>query len=235
MDLWTIFVLAQLRLSKRLSYGELHTQANYNQLVRQVMGVAMEESFGKEEIPCQTIHDNVSLLDDETVKAINEVVVSFGHGEVFKKKETEPLRVKTDSFVVESNVHFPTDYSLLWDCARKCLDTIDWFIVKYPTEMLGWRKTKYWLSILKTQMRKVGKAGSSGGKNRAERLKKEASEYSGQSKSLSEKLFPCLPTLPIKDVKDLASVILLEQYLLLLNKPVDLVDQASSERRNDSA
>jgi hypothetical protein len=225
MDLWTIFVLAQLRLSKRLSYGELHTQANYNQLVRQVMGIEMEESFGFEEVPYQTIYDNVSLLDDETVREINEVVVSFGHGEVFKKKETEPLRVKTDSFVVESNVHFPTDYNLLWDCVRKCLDTIDWFTVKYQTEIPGWRKTKYWRKTLKTQMRKVGKANSSGGKNKAERLKKEASEYISQSKSLSEKLLLCIPTLPIRDVKDLASVISLEQYLLFLNKHIDLVER----------
>jgi hypothetical protein len=86
MDLWTVFVLAQLRLSKRLSYGELHPQANDNKLLRQVMGIEMEESFGKEEIPCQTIYDNVFLIDDETVKAIDEVTVSFGHGEVFKKK-----------------------------------------------------------------------------------------------------------------------------------------------------
>jgi hypothetical protein len=218
MELWPIFVLAQLRLSKHLSYGELHTVANYNTLIRQVMGIETEESFGKEEIPYQTIYDNVSLLDDETVKKINEVVVSFGHGEVFKKKETEALRVKTDSFVVESNVHFPTDYSLLWDCARKSLDTINWFTAKYPTEMQGWRKTKYWRKTLKSLMRRVGKANSSGGKNKAARLKKEVSEYLAQSKSLYEKLFLCIPNLPIKEVKDLASAILLEQYLLFLNK-----------------
>jgi hypothetical protein len=31
----------------------------------------------------------------------------------------EPLHLKSDSFVVESNVHFPTDYNLLWGSARK--------------------------------------------------------------------------------------------------------------------
>jgi hypothetical protein len=161
----------------------------------------------------------------KTVKEINKVVVSFGHNEVFKKKETEALRVKTDSFVVESNVHFPTDYNLLWDCARKCLDKMNWFTVKYPTEMQGWRKTKYWGRTLKAQMRKVGNANSWGGKNKAERLKTEAGKYICQAKSLSEKLMLCIPTLPIKDVKDLASAILLEQYLLYLNKHIDLVDR----------
>jgi hypothetical protein len=39
MDLWEIFVPAQIRLAKRLSDGELHTQANYNKPIRQVMGI----------------------------------------------------------------------------------------------------------------------------------------------------------------------------------------------------
>ena len=42
-----------------------------------------------------------------------------------KKKETEAPALKTGSFVLESNVHFPADYSLLRDCARKCPDMID--------------------------------------------------------------------------------------------------------------
>ncbi len=51
--------------------------------------------------------------------------------------------VKTDSFVVESNVHFPTDYNLLWDCSRKALEVIDWFKKKY-SELEGWRKSYDW-------------------------------------------------------------------------------------------
>jgi hypothetical protein len=48
MELWALFVLAQIRLSKGLNCDELHTQANYNKLVRQVMGV--ERLLGFEEI-----------------------------------------------------------------------------------------------------------------------------------------------------------------------------------------
>ncbi len=60
-----------------------------------------------------------------------------------KKKEAASLGLKTDSFVVESNVHFPTDYNLLWDCARKCLDTADKFLNKYEG-IPGWRKLNHW-------------------------------------------------------------------------------------------
>jgi hypothetical protein len=86
MSLWEIFVLAQIRLSKQLSYDELETQANYNSLLRQVMGVARAPGIEEKTFPYQTIVDNVSLLDDNTLRDINEVIVSFGHSEVFKKK-----------------------------------------------------------------------------------------------------------------------------------------------------
>jgi hypothetical protein len=46
MDLWEIFVPAQIRLAKRLSYVELHTQANYNKPVRQVMGIEAKRKIG---------------------------------------------------------------------------------------------------------------------------------------------------------------------------------------------
>jgi hypothetical protein len=59
MDLWTMFVLAQIRLSKQLSYDELHTHANYNKLVRQVTGVERESGFAVTTFPYQTIVDNV--------------------------------------------------------------------------------------------------------------------------------------------------------------------------------
>ncbi|MEJ7684789.1 MAG: hypothetical protein WKG06_44485 [Segetibacter sp.] len=41
------------------------------------------------------------------------------------KKEDEALKLKTDSYAVETNVHFPTDLNLLWDSLRKCLDMIE--------------------------------------------------------------------------------------------------------------
>ncbi|GHT69849.1 hypothetical protein AGMMS50239_37310 [Bacteroidia bacterium] len=91
-------MLAQIRLSKQLSYDELHTQANYNTLVRQVMGVEREPGFEKILFPYQTLVDNVCLLDDATLKQINDVIVSFGHGAVFKK-----LRGRHSA--IESNIH----------------------------------------------------------------------------------------------------------------------------------
>ena len=142
MDLWQIFVLSQVRLCQNISYDDLHHIANNDHLIRQIMGIEKGFGYDRQEIEYQNIIDNVSLLDDNTVRELNRVIVEFGH-EVFKKKETAALCLKTDSFVVKSNVHFPTDYNLLWDSARKCLDMVGKFLKKYP-KVPGWRKIRNW-------------------------------------------------------------------------------------------
>lgn len=222
MPLWEIFVLAQVRLSKHLSYDELALQANYNRLLRQVMGVARVNGIEEETYPYQTIVDNVNLLDNETLKDINTVIVSFGEREVFKKKETEALHLKSDSFVLESNVHFPTDHNLLWDSARKSLDIIEEIEIKHGS-ILGWRKSKCWRRDLKSLERSLGKASSSGGKNKEIRVKEIAGSYIQKAVMLSDKIKQSLPLLPLSDEKDLKTIILLEYYHKLLDKHIDLV------------
>ena len=160
LDLWQIFVLSQVRLCQNVSYDELHFMANYNSLLRQIMGIETESSFNRQEISYQRIIDNVSLLDDETVRELNQVIVEFGHG-TFKKKEGEALQLKTDSFVVESNVHFPTDYNLLWDCARKSIDMVTKLQEKH--NLPGCPKLKNWPNDLKNKIRALGRASASGG------------------------------------------------------------------------
>ncbi len=34
------------------------------------------------------------------------------------------LEVKVDTYVLETDVHFPTDLNLLWDAGRKCVDLV---------------------------------------------------------------------------------------------------------------
>jgi hypothetical protein len=228
MDLWQLFVLSQVRLSGHMDYDQVHFEANNNRLIRQLMGLEVDPFCGFRaeivEFSRQTIVDNVSLLDDETMQQINSIIVSFGHGEVFKKKETEALHCKTDSFVVESNVHFPTDYNLLWDCIRKCLDMIIKFEIKYG-KLSGWRKLSNWRSELKAAMRAVGQASKSGGKNKEEKLKNAATAYIHKSKLFSLKVSETLPKLPIMDVSDLSVLLMLEHYFRLLNKHINLVDR----------
>jgi len=224
MNLWTIFVLGQVRQCMNYSYDVLQNQANNHRSLRQLLGLEFE--FGIEPLyfKYQNIYDNVKLLTDPMLHEINDVIVSFGHKEVFKKKEATPLRLKTDSFVVESNVHFPTDYGLLWDCLRKCLDMIGWFVEKYP-HLTGWRKIKNWRFELKSLMRSVGRISGSGGKNKEEKLRKATALYLEKSKLLLSKLFLERNNLPVNNIIELGRFCALDYYMQLLIKHIDLVDR----------
>lgn len=223
MDLWQIFVLSQVRLCLSTNYDDLHHIANNDHLIRQIMGV--EKGFGYEryEFEYQNIVDNVSLLDDETVRELNQVIVEFGH-EVFKKKEAAALFCKTDSFVVKSNVHFPTDYNLLWDCARKSLDMVGKFLKKYP-EVQGWRKICNWYSETKSQMRAVGKVCSSGGRGKEQRIKDAVRGYLSKARALQDKLERSREDLPTGDVIDVLIHLELDRYMELLDKHIDLLER----------
>lgn len=225
MDLWILFVLAQTRLCLNISYDELHRMANSDKMLRQIMGVEFEPYYFVEpiEFEYQNIVDNVSLLDDETVRQLNRVIVEMGHG-VFKKKEAEALRLKTDSFVIESNVHFPTDYNLLWDSGRKCMDIIGKFVDKYA-EITGWRKLAWWYRELKNAMRALGQVGKAGGKDKEVRLQKAATDYLDKALLFLTKLEKEKTNLPFNDAQDLALQIELEYYQSMLVKHIDLVER----------
>jgi IS5 family transposase len=223
MDLWQIFVLSQVRLCQNVSYDELHHIANYDSLIRQILGIESGFGYDKYKFGHQNIVDNVSLLDDKTVRELNQIIVEFGH-EVFKKKEEEALGFKTDSFVVESNVHFPTDYNLLWDSARKCLDMVGKFLEKYP-EVQGWRKMNDWYRQLKNSMRAVGKASSSGGKGKEQRVKRAVRYYLSKARALQDKLEASKETFPIRNITDILISLELDRYMDFLDKHIDLLER----------
>lgn len=222
MDLWQIFVLAQVRLCLGASYDRLHNLANNHFSLRFLMGVECEYGFKRIQFEYQNIYDNVSLLSDQLIGELNAIIIGFGHAEVFKKKEVAALHLKTDSFVVESNVHFPTDYNLLWDCVRKCLDTVLGFLDKYDN-IEGWRKIANWRQEAKGLMRELGKACSSGGKNKENRVKKASVKYLAKTRALMAKLTKDVPTLPLNDFGDLAAYYVLEHFMILMDKHIDLL------------
>lgn len=223
LSLWQIFVLAQCRLCLNISYDRLHYLVNHDQLLRHILGIRSSHHSNHITWEYQRIYDNVTLLSDEVIKKVNEVVVEFGH-EVFKKKETEALRLKTDSYVVQSNVHFPTDYRLLWDSARKCLDMIK-KLLKKNDDHQGWRKIKDWHNKMKSLSRALGKASSSGGKNKEERVKNATRSYLKKARSLYVKLEIERANIPLDDLTYLAIYTGLTHFMSLLIKHIDLVDR----------
>jgi len=66
----------------------------------------------------QTLKDNVSLFTEDVLDRVNTLVVKFGH-ETIGRKHEKGIDGSCDSFVVETDVHFPTDINLLFDALRK--------------------------------------------------------------------------------------------------------------------
>jgi hypothetical protein len=64
--------------------------ANNDLLLRKLLGIS--DTFGQESYTFehQNIYDNVSQLSEAMLVAINDVIVEFGHREVFKKKKPQP-------------------------------------------------------------------------------------------------------------------------------------------------
>ncbi|MEJ7587052.1 MAG: hypothetical protein WKI04_05775 [Ferruginibacter sp.] len=120
MDLWHILVLAVVRHACNVNWDTLESWSNYHELIRRVMGVHATAFIENDKIEFnyQSILDNVSLVDEALLQEINLLIVDAGH-KLVKKKEEEALKLKTDSYALETNVHFPTDLNLLWDSLRK--------------------------------------------------------------------------------------------------------------------
>ena len=115
MALWRILVLGVLKQGLGCDFDRLHDLANHHETVRAFLG---HGDFGdKTYYEYQTVLDNVCLLTPELLSEVGRLVVESGHT-VAKKKPGEPLRGRCDSFVVETDVHYPTDVSLLWDAMR---------------------------------------------------------------------------------------------------------------------
>jgi transposase, IS5 family len=226
MDLWQIFVLSQVRLCKNMSYDELHHWANNHKGLRQLLGVEFKEcgyTTKPKVFEYQYIYDNISLLNDNIVREINDVVLDFGYKKVFKKKETVALSLKSDSFVVESTVHFPTDYNLLWDGLRRCIVLLKRYLKQ--NQITGWRKINDWKCRLKGLMRELGKACGSGGKGKDERVQKAAETYIQFAQRFYDKLSADIKEFSMKTESDLDIICKITQFLHLVEKHIDLIDR----------
>lgn len=149
MTLWRIFVCGVVRLDLNIDYDRLQELVNQHNTLREMLGHSV---LDKEPYHYQTLKDNVSLLTVELLDKINQLVVTAGHV-VVKKKENEALRGRCDSFVVETDVHYPTDINLLYDAMRKVITlTARWC---ERQEVSDWRQYKYNVRHLKRLLRKA--------------------------------------------------------------------------------
>jgi transposase, IS5 family len=227
MDLWQILVLGVVRLGLDADWDRLEDLANHHTLIRQMLGVPATpwgedaKVFGH-----QTLRDNVALLDEELLQQINARIAAAGR-EVFAKKDGAPvaaLKVKVDTYVLETDVHFPTDLNLLWDAGRKCVDLIVKYRDRLGYALPGWRKAKQWRRQLKACERLASQIVYRGGPNKEARVKRAVREYLAVGRALSAKVQASLLDLCEQPV-DGPDWEALAYFHRMLDKHLDLVER----------
>jgi transposase, IS5 family len=147
MTLWSIFVCGVIRLDLNIDYDRLHELVNQHNTLRQMLGHSASDMTMYH---CQTLKDNLRLFTPELLDKINQIIVDSGHNLV-KKKADEALHGRCDSFVVETDVHYPTDITLLFDATRKVIELIAAFCA--DVKRTDWRQQAYNIRQLKRSLR----------------------------------------------------------------------------------
>jgi len=150
MDLWSIFVLGTLRLVCNWDYDKLQEIADNHITLRQMLGIGVFDCDKR--FPRQTLNDNIRWFTPEVLDKINQVVFEARN---IVTGNPVSIHARCDSFVVETDVHFPTDINLLWDAIRKTLSFMKNLSELYGVE--GWRQAKHLLRKLKKLYRKCQK------------------------------------------------------------------------------
>jgi hypothetical protein len=167
LSYWEILVLAAVRLGCDYNYDELQDLAENHRALRQVMGVGdwqNAETNGKR-FDWRRIEDNVNLLRPETVERINQAIIEEGHRLQPEAAET----VRGDSFVVETNTHYPTDSSLLLDGLRKVLSLTVRLTMIFG--LCGWRQHKHLYRKARKLAREIDRIAARKGNGYRERLR----------------------------------------------------------------
>ncbi len=94
----------------------------------------------------------MSLVTPALLQELNALLVREGHA-VAGKRLGGTLDGRVDSFVVETDVHYPTDVNLLWDAMRVLLTEVPACCGSHGVS--GWRQGRYWRSQVRQGYQRV--------------------------------------------------------------------------------
>ncbi|MCO8120352.1 ISNCY family transposase [Stieleria sp. TO1_6] len=153
MDDWHVVVLAAVRLGCNFDYDKLQDQVENHRSLRGIMGIGDWQDA--DEFTYRRIRDTLCKIKPETLEKLNQVVVAAGH-EIVPEAATS---VRADSFVVETNIHYPTESSLIFDGVRKFVPLCADLAGAYDIE--GWRQYDHLIRKIKKLKQNIGRIGAS--------------------------------------------------------------------------
>lgn len=134
-----------LKHQRRLDYRSLERTLEVNLEDRWFCKISGDK------VPCfKTLQNQIFQVSEKTIKAINDRVMQ----EAMRRKLTKGKKMRVDSTVTESNIHYPTDSSLIVDGIKKIGQTL----IKLNIVPQGYRtfkrKIRQQINIIRTIGRK---------------------------------------------------------------------------------
>ena len=164
MDYWHIMVLASVRLGCNFTYDHLHDLAENHGSLRAIMGIGAWDS--ETNFTWRTIRNNICLLKPSTIDSISHIIVAEGHAIVPEAVE----QMRADSFVMQTNIHYPTESSLIRDGVRKIIRMC---LERMPHHLFaGWRQHAFLWNSIKKLARQIDRIAAKKGTGYVEKLKK---------------------------------------------------------------
>ena len=165
LDYWQIVVLAAVRLGCNLDYDKLQDLAEQHRALRQIMGIGDWQT--NIDFNWRRIRDNVCLLKPATIAAVSHCLVA----EAYQLRGDAVKKVRADSFVAETNIHYPTESSLIFDGVRKTVELCVKLCEDF--DVAGWRQHEHLLKKVKQTVRQIGRISSRKGAKYRERLARQ--------------------------------------------------------------
>lgn len=224
MDLWKILVLGTLRLNCNWDYDKVHNISNNHMEIRRFLGHTIFDF--DQRYALQTIKDNVSLLTPEVLDEINQVVVTAAHKKICGDDEVR-LKGRCDSFVLETDVHYPTDINLLWDAIQKII-----FLVTelcFDVGITRWRQHRHILKKIKKRfnsLRRLKRSTSKDEKKKAIRdqlIMDAHREYVDLVESYVLEARTGITFLNDLSIGDFARILMIEKYFVHAERQIDQI------------
>ena len=224
MDLWKILVLGTVRLGCDWDYDKLQDIANNHATLRLMLGHSFTDNDKRYAL--QTLKDNLRLFTPELLDKINTIAVAHGH-KVLGLSSEEKIDASCDSYVVETDVHFPTDTNLLWDAIRKTIV----LAMRLCDELglSGWRLGKFNLRKIKRLFMRIQRMKHSASKD--EKKKEERRQliinthllFLQLAQSMVDKAQKTLDSVSTNDILTILKIEEIRKYIVHAERQIDQI------------
>ena len=114
MTCWQLLILLALRTRKGVSFDDLEVDFNENTVVRAMLEL---DPDNKRRFSSKTLSSNYRKISAETVEKCIVLISDIA----LPILGDDGKSIREDSFVCQTNIHFPTDQYLVYDAGRKVL------------------------------------------------------------------------------------------------------------------